>query len=338
MGEEQPSDRHRQIGSLHYKSFERRVCVNPETVPCPGNPDKNCRGDIGMIWSLGFARGSDPFSLRFEGPIQTGQDASVDGSRVLFVADPFLHVTRNTWYIFSEALDNVCQKGDIAVHWSENEGHRWQYGGIILSERWHLSFPYVIHHGENFYMITCATAGADVPYSIWLYTTETFPTGWRRHSRILINQTVGHAIDPVLFYHERVWYLFLLDDGIGKERIFYSDSILGPFVEHQISKVFSIRQSGKIIKDSTGQLWAFHHTGQIVERWNIKTLSKTKFEYGIKHKLLQPLDATWARSGMHTFNAVQLGDNDWAVAVDGYWYDEESKTYHCLESNRTTCP
>ena len=165
------------------------TCSNPESQPCPGRTSKSCRGDIGMVWSLGIARGPDPFNVIYRGPIQTGQDALDFGDRVLFIADPFLFIHEKRWFIFTEALNNDCQKGEIAYHLSIDSGSTWSYGGIILKEDWHLSFPFVVSHEDAFYMITCATAGTQSPYSLWLYSTNSLPNGWKRVSKILQNQT-----------------------------------------------------------------------------------------------------------------------------------------------------
>lgn len=144
----QGMQRTRQRGHLPRTLQQARntTCFNPETKLCPGSKVKACRGDINMIWSLGFGRGRNPFDLTFTGPIQTGQDASARGSRILFLADPFLYIDGQTWIIFTEALNNDCQKGEIAYHQSLDDGNTWTYGSVVLAESWHLSFPSIITH------------------------------------------------------------------------------------------------------------------------------------------------------------------------------------------------
>ena len=204
------------------RALSRASCVNPEEQRCPGMlSSRKCRGDIDMIWSLGFARGPDPFNLTIRGPIQTGQDAVDFGDRVLFVADPFLIINESRWFVFSEALNSECQKGEIAFHVSRDEGLTWSYGGIVLAESWHLSFPFIVSNRGAFYMVTCATAGTRAPYSLWLYTTRSLPSGWQRVGEILQNQTIGRPLDPVLYNFGGFWYLFVLDDGVDKQRLFY---------------------------------------------------------------------------------------------------------------------
>ena len=290
-----------------------------------------------MIWSLGIGRGDDPFNMTFVGPVQTGQDASVQDSRILFLADPFLHIDGKKWIMFSEALNNDCQKGEIAYHESLDDGRTWSYGSIVLTENWHLSFPTIITHEGKLYMMTCATAGTTSPYSIWLYVTVDFPRKWVRKTQIILNQTIGRPVDPILLLHDDTWYLFLLDDGIDKERLFFSSSLFGPFTEHPKSRQYFIRQSGNIIQDDQGELWAFHHTSDTVERWRLEVLTRSDYRYTESQSLLSPMDASWARSGMHTFSATRISSHDWVVAVDGYWADPEFKTFRCIESGNRVC-
>ena len=290
-----------------------------------------------MVWSLGIARGPDPFNVIYRGPIQTGQDALDFGDRVLFIADPFLFIHEKRWFIFTEALNNDCQKGEIAYHLSTDSGSTWSYGGIILKEDWHLSFPFVVSHEDAFYMITCATAGTQSPYSLWLYSTNSLPNGWKRVSKILQNQTIGRPVDPILLNKDGFWYLFVLDDGIDKEKLFYSASLLGPFTEHTSSRRYLLRHSGRIVKDRTDKLWAFHHTSKSVERKEIEVLTTTEYKYGKSRNLLGPTRDAWSRSGMHTFNAVEINPDDWVVVVDGFWQDKHFKTFKCVESGRLSC-
>lgn len=281
-----------------------------------------------MIWSLGLSIEHDLFGNDNSVQIQTGADAD---SNVLFVADPFLIIKDEEWYIFAEVLNSDCQKGEIGYHVSFDSGKTWSFGQVVIREPWHLSFPFIIEQTGNYYMTTCATAGTTAPYSLWLYQATKFPFAWERKVKILDEQTDGRPVDPVLFFHANTWFLFVLDDAIETERLFTSSSLFGPFVEHPASQKYLIRQSGQILKDETGKLWAFHHTGSTVERWEITRLSTHEYSYGEKIQLLGPKDEKWAEAGMHTYNAVKVSSGKWAKVVDGWWNDESRSTYLCIE-------
>ena len=99
---------------------------------------------------------------------------------------------------------------------------------------------------------------------------------------------------------------------------------------------YLIRHSGRIINVDPVGLWAFHHTGTTVERWQIKKLTPSEYEYGDRIPLLGPMEASWASAGMHTFSALKL-DDGWVVVVDGWWNDFTHTTFHYLEGGSGSC-
>ena len=298
-----------------------------ESSRCPGTSIMRCRGDINMIWSLSFTTGATPLLANFSrGPIQRGLD--VTDISALFVADPFLVVDKEAYHIFSEVLNQRYQKGEIGHHVSYDSGTTWRYDKIVLAEAWHLSFPFVLKFNGKWYMTTSATAGTKSPYSLWLYVAESFPHTWVRRKHILLpGQLNGRAVDPVISFHENTWYIFVLDDGLDRERLYFSDSLLGKFTEHPKSGKFTIRQSGQHVTDLEGRIWAFHHSSATVERLELLQLSRTEYEYGPKIPFLGPREDYWASSGMHTYNAVQTGLGTWAAVTDGWWNDISFDTY-----------
>ena len=318
---------------------KREMCNPEEKTLCPDHPFKYCRGDIHMIFSVGLGRGATFDEIRMASPILTGND--VTHTRALFLADPFLVIQGNTWVVFHEILDNVCQKGEIGYHVSADEGRSWGYGGRALVEDWHLSFPFVVEHEGDFYMTTCATAGTEPPYSLWLYKATHFPRGWNKIVEILHGpMLVGRALDPILHLHDGVWFLLLFDAGLQQERVFLSESLLGPFREHPASKTTSVRHAGRLLTADDGSMYAFHqYAGTHVDAVQILSLSQSEFQYGDTFEILQPRpDLPWASAGMHTFNAQRLQDGSWAAVTDGWWHDDRLQRYKCLEADKDHCP
>ena len=314
---------------------------NPEKTSCTSTPGKNCRGDLYMIWSIGVLTTSRPLDFAAKVPrrVQSGQDVQDSiGMQAVYVADPFFFQANGIWYIFSEVLDNASQKGMIGYHLSMDNGTSWSFGDIVLSESWHLSFPYVLLHEGNYYMTTCATAGTTAPFSLWLYVAHKFPVSWTRKIEILHDQTIGRPVDPVLYKDGGTWYLFIFDDGINLERVFMANSLFGPYTEHAKSRQREIRQSGRIFQDDADRIWSFHHTGTDVLKIEIKNLSPTTLEYGSPENVLGPSEnLDWASAGMHTLNINQLADDMWVTIVDGWWDDRNLDTHLCLEQRRTIC-
>jgi hypothetical protein len=49
---------------------------------------------------------------------------------------------RGTWYLFYEVCNVKTKRGEIGFSTSKDL-LKWNYGGIVLQERFHLSYPYV---------------------------------------------------------------------------------------------------------------------------------------------------------------------------------------------------
>ena len=201
---------------------------NPEKGQnCPGGK-KKCRGDANMLWSTVLMKpskqdigniwaqdGSKALPLD-EGTILDCSDVD-DKMPALFIADPFLYVKKEdkSVYLFTEIVNNEAQKGEIGLHVSHDGGAKWSYHGVVVSEPWHLSFPFVVEWKDKLYMTTCATAGHEVPGRLWLYeplSPGMLDTAWHRDAKIEIKfredqKPKRHIVDPILFWRlvSMVW-------------------------------------------------------------------------------------------------------------------------------------
>ncbi len=320
---------------------------NPESFLCPDGISK-CRGDthymfsIGLHFSTDLIKSANHETFRFE--VQSAGD--VTDISCLYTADPFLfHDSGDTWYLFTEAVNNDCQKGEIALSVSTDGLVSFQYSQIVLSEPWHLSWPFVLEYDGVHYMLPCATAGLPSPSEgrfLWLYQSSesNWPYRWERKRQILFDRLhlEGRPLDPVLFFHEsgKTWYLMTLDDGISRERIYFSDRIDGGYVEHIQSKQYGWRQAGRIITDpANGLTWAFFQTGSdiglTVTARRIEELSRLVFRYSEESFVVAGPTSQihHAQGGMHTFDAHRIGSK-WVAAVDGWFFDYDHLMWRCL--------
>lgn len=342
---------------------------NPEQTACATNPAKNCRGDLSMIWTVGVAEASSLKTLMNQA--KTSSRAVFSGKHVRDVkavatADPFLIrdvLLPSRWYMFTEVVDNDCQKGVVALTVSHDDLKTFEYVQVVLHEPFHVSFPMIVQEpseeGGGFYMTVSATAGTTGPNVLWLYKAEAFPFGWKKAVQILKpGQLDGRAVDPVLLQHKGTWWIFTNDDGVGYERLFFADSLKGPYTEHPRSKTYNFRQSGRIAEEG-GVLWAFNHDQFLVLARPILTLNRTHFEYGGDGSAASPLawplqrgetslffspsigavtgavgapryNTAWAPSGMHHFSAVRAGEGRWVAVVDGWREDMGLAVHSCL--------
>ena len=334
---------------------------NPETLKCPYQltslapkwKNKNCRGDINMIWSVAtYTANNGIFSESIvHNPRQTAADVHRKSMPALFIADPFLipraplnsvNISDRTatWYMFSEILDATEQKGKIGLHISHNNMLSFKFKKIVIEEPWHLSFPYIVKENGKYYMTTSGTSGIrSKPYFLWLYEAVAFPHNWKKSFRILDGQTESAPVDPALVKHNSKWYLFIRDVNIGDtglERLFVSDRLVSKFREHPKSKRYNIRQSGRIVFDPDRVVpgWVvFNHTDKRVYGIPIEKLSEDDFEYNLTESklILSPLPKTkWASAGMHTLSMVRVGKKKWVGLVDGWTDDRHLATMGCL--------
>ena len=206
-----------------------------QNVPYPPTGRKSglSRIRIGYLidknWSIGILRGTSPIdwqtALITERPVISAQDVTdIPGA---FVADPFMVRDKKQFYMFFEVYNAISYKGEIAYATS-SDGMIWNYGKRILSDKYHLSYPYVFFWGGTYYMIPESVG----KHAIQLYKAIDFPTEWV-FSNTLIN---GDYVDSSIIYHDNKWWLFATE-GKYNLFLFYANEISGPWVEHPKSPI-----------------------------------------------------------------------------------------------------
>ena len=95
-------------------------------------------------WSIGIYAGDSPFHLAPApaalNPVLTKDD--IHDVPALFVADPFMISVAGVWHMFFEIFNLQTGKGEIGLATSD-DGMVWRYERVVLSEDFHLSYPYV---------------------------------------------------------------------------------------------------------------------------------------------------------------------------------------------------
>ena len=311
-----------------------------------------------MIWSTAMLGPFPSLAAVMEGGLSQplSQTALVSAADVTdipatFLADPFLLKSGGQIYIYSEILNNDCQKGEIGLHTTRNDRRRteFQYQGIVLREQWHLSFPFVIAHQNKFFMTTCTSAGF-TDKALYLYEADRPEGPWRRRTTSIqfppAAMPIGHVIDPVLFHHaaQKTWFLFFFDDGLRRERLYVADDLLAKWQEHPDSGKYAIRHSGKIQIDENGKMWCFDHSGspRAVDKIEIGALSRQSYIHrstspmGLRELAGVNASRSWGEEGMHTFNSVyDKEENAWYAVIDGWWNDKKKTVFSCLFQSNT---
>src|SRR5512145_1109950 len=106
-------------------------------------------------FAIGILEGPSPLALTArDGVNPVLSRKSVTDVHAAFVADPFMLKEGDRWHMFFEVLvvRGDERKGEIG-HATSRDGIRWEYGGIVLSEPFHLSYPHVFRHGADHYLV-----------------------------------------------------------------------------------------------------------------------------------------------------------------------------------------
>jgi hypothetical protein len=279
-------------------------------------------------WSISIYEGNDFLNLQ---PIPTIKNPAISRKDVTdafteFVADPFIVKIEDSWLMFFEIFNLKSDRGEIAFARSQ-DGYSWDYQHVILTEDFHLSYPYVFEFESNWYMIpeTCEAK------SIRLYKATNFPERWEFVSEILVGD---RFVDASILRFEGVWWLFVgVEPPTGGTcdalRLYYTDDLLGKWIEHPMSPIVSknteiSRPSGRV-RQIDGRLIRFAQDctpryGYNVAAIEIKSLTKDLYlEAKIQHSrdyLFELGTMSFNHRGMHHLDFMMSDDRHCIACVD----------------------
>ena len=286
-----------------------------------------------QVFSIGLYRGDSPTALKpplgCSDPIITRDH--VDDVPAAFVADPFALQRDGVWYLWFEVMRTDSRRGEIGLATSR-DGQRWEYEGIVLAEPFHLSYPHVIAwDGEVFMIPETGDAG-----SVRLYRAAPFPSAWEFDSELLAG---SRFVDATVFLHGQRWWMFdgvtlppceseSADECFGVLRLYGSDDLRGPWLEHPMSPVIEMdarlaRPAGRVVsvagvpirfaQDCSGAY------GRAVSAFAVEELTETTYrERSLNDRpVLGPGRHRWNRDGMHHVDAHET-DDGWLAFVDGW--------------------
>lgn len=226
-----------------------------------------------------------------------------------FFADPFIVNENNKSYVFFEEYCYLKQKGMIS-YLEIDEKEKISSPQIILEKDYHLSYPFIFKHENNYYMIPETLANK----TIELYVATDFPRKWEL-KKVLFNNI--NAVDSsIVFYNQKFW-LFTNISATGvalsdELSIFYSDSIFGEWKPHSKNPVISNSKTarsagkfffnnGKLIRPSQESSFRY---GYALNFNNVDILTENDYqETLIKNVKPEFIDANLA---IHTFNSNNI--------------------------------
>ena len=178
-------------------------------------------------WSIGIYSGPSPLSLSSHPDAVNPVLSQLDVTDVPadFVADPFMIERDGTWHLFFEVLHSSANRGQIGLADSP-DGLRWRYRGVVLSESYHLSYPYVFEFEGTYYMVPESVEAGRVE----LYRAAPFPDVWVRAATLLEEV----AADASPFYYQGAWWMYACTTPTRQDvlRLYRAEHLTGPWHEH----------------------------------------------------------------------------------------------------------
>lgn len=226
-----------------------------------------------------------------------------------FYADPHIIHKDGCYYIFIEEFIFGTDRGFISVIEMDETG---QYGAPkrVLERPYHLSYPFVFEHENNFYMIPETQSNRTVE----LYKCVEFPYRWEFAMNLMEDIRAG---DATLHYQDGRWWMFAnVTETRGASLadelcIFSSENLLSnEWQPHPKNPIISdcrkARPAGKIFKHGEG----LYRPGQNSSRrygygFQINEITRLSTD-DYCEAVVSSIEPHWDSRiiGTHTFNAV----------------------------------
>lgn len=154
----------------------------------------------GSGWSIGYKEIDNPL-IKFD-PIESQildpewlDERTSQSTR--FLADPFLIYEDEMYYIFFEHQ----AEGNANIAFLKSpDGKNFEYGGEVLDEDFHLSFPQIFRYQGEFFMLPETKQAGNV----LLYKAEDFPFKWKIYDTLIKNVAMQ---DPAILISDSLFLI-----------------------------------------------------------------------------------------------------------------------------------
>lgn len=273
-------------------------------------------------WRVGVGRGSTLAEAIAAPATLVLDDEACAQLDVVLIADPFAVRVDGRWQLYVEVVHGHTGRGRIATLASDDL-RRWSWGGIVLDEPFHLSFPCVLEEdGERYLLPESADDG-----TVRLYRCVGWPDRFELE-RVLLRGAPYR--DAAVVRHEGRWWMFVetsrraTDDRL---ELLSAARLAGPWTRHPASPIVrgdarSARPAGRpFVVD--GQLWrtaqdGAHGYGRGVRGVPIVQLTPDRYrERAWAAPLVVPGGHGWRARGAHHLD-VHPVPSGWVVFTDGH--------------------
>lgn len=239
------------------------------------------------------------------------------GNKAVTIADAFLYSNGYQMSLFYELQDSYRAKG-ILMETNTNDLVHWSKPTKALEEQFHLSFPNVFDLDGEIWMLPETFMSKQVRLYCKDKNTNTFVL----NSILLEGEKY---VDSFLYKQNGTYYLFTsvqFEDNSYDLKLYFSDSITGPFVEHIQSPISHgkayQRNAGRLIQKE-GHLYrpaqeCTNYYGQNVHIMEVKKLSITEYDEVPCYLDIIPPTKGFGVGG-HQFSTCELHGKEY-IAID----------------------
>ena len=224
-----------------------------------------------------------------------------------FWADPFVLERDGKYYIYVEEYPYSTLQGHISVIEMDEQGNTSE-PQICLKTDYHLSYPFLLEHDDELYMIPESVSNNAVE----LYRCTEFPHKWEYVQDIMSDVQL---VDATLYFHDGLWWLFGNQSNGNRAARWdecnlyftkdFRDGNWQPHPNNPISSdVRQARPAGAIFKHK-GKLYrpaqnCSHHYGYGFSMLEIDTWTTENYQ----ETLVSTVEPKWDDKviGTHTFN------------------------------------
>lgn len=279
-----------------------------------------------QLWSIGIYVGSSPLAFApadfVQNPVLTRDDIS--DIRALFIADPFMMKVKESWYMFFEIYNADSGKGDIGYA-ASHDGFTWKYQRLVLSEAFHLSYPYVFQWADEYYMIPETYSLGEVR----LYKAHRFPTDWTYVATLLSGDKFS---DSSIFRYQNMWWLFTCPNPELRQdtlSLYFSTELGDRWCQHPRSPIIKsnphiARPAGRVLV-SNDRIIRYAQDCQPIYGTSVRAFevdNLTTETYAEQQRsydpLLGPSGEGWNEGGMHHLDPHLIEGGRWVACVDGW--------------------
>lgn len=157
-------------------------------------------------------------------------------------ADPFGVQRGETAHVFVEAFD-YRTKHAVIEHFELGPDNVWHGGETVLAQPFHLSYPFLIDHGDDVFMVPESHRAREIA----LYRARRFPHQWAKET-VLLADVPG--AEPSLICHGGSWWMFFTIVGPHARdqrelHVAFADRLTGPWRLHPLNPVLKERAGAR---------------------------------------------------------------------------------------------